>query len=223
MDLVLPVILCFMPLILCIALFCLLFQIKLIHQITAVLLGLGAILPISLIQFFMPEIPLFSGSSLAFVFLKSFLLYGLIEEIISFAFLFLLPHKNYSRKNFLFLAFIIGLSLGCFESLVYFLDHLQKSNALGGVLLYKPIFTRMFTADLLHTFCAGLLGLFIFEKRNSNPHVSIIVTTVFIHGLYDFFAGFHNFFWIFSIAVILFAAIECRIKYSAFSSSEKQI
>ena len=34
-----------------------------------------------------------------------------------------------------------------------------------------------------------------------------------LHGFYDFFAGFANFFKYFSIIVIFLAIAECRIKY----------
>lgn len=222
MDLVFPITLCFLPLILCIALFCIFFHIKLTHQLIAVLLGFAAILPISIIQFFLPIIPIFNGETLVFVLLKSFLMYGLIEELISLLFLFLLPHKDYSLRDFLLLSFVMGLGLAGFESVIYFLDHLQRSNALGGVLMYTPIFRRMFTAQILHTFCAGLIGMFVYQKRKQETFLSLILIPIFLHGLYDFFAGFQNQFWYFSIAVILFTAIECRVKYSILNPSENK-
>lgn len=221
MAVVLPIILCFVPLLVFFALCIFAFKMKAVHLLLAMVLGLLCVLPVSVIQFFAGMAPFFSNRNLIYILLKSFLLYGFIEEICKMGLSFALPHKEYTAFDFLMLSFFFGLSLGCFESVIYFLDHLQKSTAMGGVLLYRPVFVRMFTSDLIHTFCAGILGIFVYEKRRGDIHVSLVVIAVLIHGIYDFFAGFSNSYKYFSIAVILFAALECRTKYSIYNPSEK--
>jgi hypothetical protein len=48
------------------------------------------------------------------------------------------------------------------------------------------------------------------------------VVAVLLHGIYDFFAGFSstsNIRW-FSVAVVLMAIIECRVKYTSLQSDK---
>ena len=152
--------------------------------------------------------------------LKSLLLYGLVEEAIKTLALLPVPHKNESRLNFLLLAFTAGLSLGCFESVVYYFDHLQIANSRGATLLYGQIAVRIFTSDIIHMCCTGLCGLFLFSCRNKPRHISCLITAVILHGVYDFFAGFSgNLRW-FSVAVVLMAIAECRIKYISLHNDE---
>jgi len=221
MALIFPIILCFIPLVILFCLFLFCAKIKVTHLLVAFLTGLVCVLPVSVIQFFLGMAPFFANQSLVFVLIKSFLLYGLIEELCKMGLTFVLPHKEYTPFNFLMLSFFFGLSLGCFESVIYFLDHFQKSASMGGVLLYRPVFIRMFTADLIHMFCAGLSGIFVYECRRTAPYISIVILAVCLHGLYDFFAGFANAFKYFSLAVIFFSAIECRVKYSNCNPVEK--
>lgn len=214
------IILCFVPLVVAVLVFALSFKIKVGHQLIAVLLGLAAVLPISFIQYFLPNLPFLTGVPLVKTLLKSLILYGLVEELIKMLLAIPLPHKEYSELDFLLLAFVMGLALGCFESVVYYFDHLQKASARGAELLYGLIAARIFSSDVIHMCCMGLSGLYIFSKRQRNPKFSYFVLAVIIHGVYDFFAGFSNGLRWFSIAVVLLAAIECRIKYSALKQPE---
>lgn len=214
------IILCFVPLVVAVLVFALSFKIKVGHQLIAVLLGLTAVLPISFIQYFLPDLPFLTGVPLVKTLLKSLILYGLVEELIKMLLAIPLPHKEYSELDFLLLAFVMGLALGCFESVVYYFDHLQKASARGAELLYGLIAARIFSSDVIHMCCMGLSGLYIFSKRQRNPKFSYFVLAVIIHGVYDFFAGFSNGLRWFSIAVVLLAAIECRIKYSALKQPE---
>lgn len=218
---VLSLILCFIPLVgaFCIQTFAL--KMKIPYQLLALLYGLICVLPVSVIQYFLGQFQFFHDNRLVFILLKSILLYGLIEEGMKFAFANLLPSKNQTIKDFLFLSMFMGLSLGCFESVIYYLDHLQKAYLSEATLMLAPIFVRIFTSDLIHAFCAGLLGLFVFEAKEKRIHVSLLIFAVLLHGVYDFFAVWA--FWIryFAIAVVLFAGIECRIKYSMYNSEEK--
>lgn len=217
------ILLCFLPLILAVVIVTLGFKIKLIHQLVACLVGLIAVLPISFIQYFLPELPVIAFSPVLRALLKSLLLYGLVEELLKMAALFPLPHKEYSELDTLLLAFIMGLALGCFESVVYYFDHLQIANNKGAQLLYGQIALRIFTSDLIHMACTGLSGLFVFTCRNKEQKakVSFFVTAVILHGVYDFFAGFSGGIKWFSAVVVLLAIAECRIKYVSLQKNEK--
>ena len=218
--------LCFVPLILVMVIFTTGYKLKLTHQLIAVFLGLVAVLPISFIQFFLPELPGVGFSPILHAFLKSLLLYGLIEELFKTLILIFLPHKNLSEGNesreFLQLAFVAGLALGCFESVVYYFDHLQIANSRGATLLYGQIAVRIFTSDIIHMMCTGLCGLFIYTCRNKPSRISFLIIAVLLHGVYDFFAGFAgNIRW-FSVAVVLMSIAECRIKYTSLQNNDEQ-
>ncbi|MBP5519736.1 MAG: PrsW family intramembrane metalloprotease [Treponema sp.] len=212
--------LCFVPLIFALVLTTAVYKIKITHQLIATLLGLIAVFPISVIQYFLPEIPGLGFSLILYSLIKSLLLYGLVEELFKMLLIIPLPHKNYSPRDFLLLAFIMGLSLGCFESVVYYFDHLQLANYRGATLLYGQIAIRIFTSDIIHMSCMGLSGLFIYSCRNKMRHISFFVISVILHGIYDFFAGFSNNLRWFSIAVVFMALIECRIKYTTLTNQE---
>lgn len=224
--------LCFLPLIIAILIFSAAFKLKLFHQLIAVLLGLAAVLPISVIQYFMPAIPGLNLSLVLRALLKSLLLYGLVEELFKTLVIFILPHKLYDsdlendasengRLSFLLLAFVTGLSLGCFESVVYYFDHLQIANSRGATLLYGQIAVRIFTADIIHMTCTGLCGLFVYSCRNKPHHLSCLIGAIFLHGIYDFFAGFSNGLRWFALAVVLMSIAECRIKYTSLKNVDK--
>ena len=218
------IVLCFVPLILAIVLFTFGFKLKITHQLIAILLGLAAVLPISFIQYFIPSIPGLILSPVLRALLKSIFLYGLVEELLKTVILLPLPHKMYDendRRGFLLLAFVAGLSLGCFESVVYYFDHLQMANNRGATLLYGQIAVRIFTSDIIHMMCTGLCGLFVYSCRNKPRHTSCLIAAILLHGFYDFFAGFSgNMRW-FSIAVVLMTIAECRIKYTSLENDEK--
>lgn len=218
------IILCFVPLIITFVIFAAGYKLKLTHLLIAVLLGLVAVLPISFIQYFMPSIPGLPISAVVRALLKSLLLYGLVEEAIKTLALLPLPHKLYDndddRAGFLMLAFTAGLSLGCFESVVYYFDHLQIANSRGATLLYGQIAVRIFTSDIIHMMCTGLCGLFIYSCRNKPCHPSCLIAAVLLHGIYDFFAGFSGGLRWFSVAVVLMAIAECRIKYNSMKTEE---
>lgn len=212
--------LCFVPLIIAVVIFSAGFKLKLLHLLLAVLYGLVAVLPISLIQYFMPAFPGLPLSPVVRALLKSLLLYGFVEEAIKTAALVPLPHKNENQLGFLLLAFTAGLSLGCFESVVYYFDHLQIANSRGATLLYGQIAVRIFTSDVIHMCCTGLCGLFLYTCRNKPRRISCLIAAILLHGIYDFFAGFSGDLRWFSVAVVLMSIAECRIKYKSLQTDE---
>ena len=78
------------------------------------------------------------------------------------------------------------------------------------------------TSDVIHMTCTGLCGLFIYSCRKAPRHTSFLIIAVLLHGVYDFFAGFAgNIRW-FSVAVVLMAIAECRIKYTSLQNNEEE-
>ena len=220
-------ILCFVPLLFAFCLFTFVFKLKISHQLLAILLGLAIVFPISVIQYVVPTTNVFQNMPIVGTMLKSLIIYGLVEEL--FKTIVLVPvlstksiKEEYSALQLLFLAFLLGLSLACFESLVYLFDRLQIANNKGAQLLYHHIFLRIFTSDIIHMTCAGLCGLFVISKRynNNKSKISYLFLAILLHGIYDFFAGFQNNLKYFSYLVVLLALIECRVKYTALTKKE---
>ena len=220
-------ILCFVPLLFAFCLFTFVFKLKISHQLLAILLGLIIVFPISVIQYVVPTTNIFQNMPIVGTMLKSLIIYGLVEEL--FKTIVLVPvlstksiKEEYSAIQLLFLSFLLGLSLACFESLVYLFDRLQIANNKGAQLLYHHIFLRIFTSDLIHMSCAGLCGLFVISKRynNNKSKISYLFLAILLHGIYDFFAGFQNNLKYFSYLVVLLALIECRVKYTALTKKE---
>ena len=214
-------ILCFIPLILFLLILIFTSKIKIVHLVIACLLGLLTVLPVSLIQYFVPGFPFLSQIPVLASLMQAFIIYGLIEEAFKTAFIIPLPYKNYTKLQCFLLACLAGISLACFESSVYFFIHLNMANEKGAQLLYSKIFVRIITADILHTACAGLNGLFLYSIRQKNKKISILIFSIALHGLYDFFAGMQGNLQWFAIPVILLAVLECRIKYTSLQINEQ--
>jgi RsiW-degrading membrane proteinase PrsW (M82 family) len=212
--------LCFVPYFILFAVCRFAMQVKIGYELFASLLGLIAVLPITFLQFYVINFPFFNAGTYSAELLKALIMNGLIEEVIKMTVLLLLPAKKMDSAKFFACALLCGLCLGCFESTVYFLQHLQRANAAGAKLLYEQIFARMFTADMLHLCCTGLTGLFIWTCRRKRAMVSTLIYAVVIHGIYNFFSLFTtNVRW-FALAALLFAAVECRTCYIHIRDAE---
>ena len=217
----LGIVLCFIPLILMFIIDTFCFKLEALHQLFAILLGLFAVLPISFIQYFLPGIKFLEAMPVLYSLLKSIILYGLVEEMVKMLLFLPLPHKDYTEFKTLMLAFIFGAAIASFESVVYFLTYLQNSQITGGKLLYGSIFLRIFSSDIIHICCTGLCALFVYTLRNKPAKISILVTAILLHGIYDFFAGFTNGLRWFSVPVILLTIAECRIKYTSLQTENQ--
>jgi len=221
-QLVLPVLICFIPVVICFFIFKQ-FQIKAVHLFAAILLGLAAILPISFLQFWIPDPKATIINPIIYSLLKSLIIFGLVEEAFKALLIWPLPGKKEETPlKFMLIAFMFGISLGCFESVVYYLDRLQMSLSRGGSLLYTQIFIRLFSSDIIHMTCAGLGGLFVYTAVNKAPKFQFFMYAFVLHGLYDFFAAFQNNLKWFAIPVIMLAIMECRIKYTTLVPSEEE-
>ena len=219
-KLFLSILTCFIPMIAGFFIFLLKAKIKPLHLLFAILLGLVAIIPGSLIQYFIPKNILFANYPILHSLLVSLLIYGLTEELFKTAFIFPLPKKDYSPLLFLCLSTMMGLSFCCFESVVYFLDNMQLAINREAQLMYSMIFTRLFTSDVIHTACAGLCGIFVYTCFQKKAKVSALLLAILLHGLYDFFVAFKNGLRWFFIPVLILAVLECRIKYKDLVSDD---
>ena len=214
---------CLLPFLSAFVLFKRFSSVKISTELIASLLALLAVLPITFLQFFAGGIfskaNVTSANSAVLLFLRVLLFNGIIEEGLKMAILLLIPRKALSFGNFFVASVLSGLCFGCFESVIYFLQHLQSANERGADLIYYIIFARIFTSDLIHTLCSGLCGIFLWSCFIKKIDGMALVLAILTHALYDFFAGFtSNIRW-FSVIVILFLALEVRIHYKRASEA----
>lgn len=214
MNIYAAIILCFIP----VAAVFILFRILIAgmtvgKELLACLIGLAALVPITLLQFFFGDFFVLNDKVVFSILFRALILYGLIEEGIKCAALFLFPVKNITLKQMFFYAFLAGLFLGCFESVIYLVNSIQKADARGGEVLLYMIYLRTFTAVVIHSFCAGLLGIFVYSVKKKKYMWTALLYAVLIHGLYDFFVIMPSPMNYFSYVTILLLLLECRISY----------
>lgn len=214
--------LCFIPLVAFFLIFVLLIDgLKIRFALLASVLGLLAVLPIAFVQNFVLKLPVFNTNTVVSLLITAVVFNGVIEESLKMLFLLILPQKKMPLAAFFCCALLFGLALGTFESIIYLVSMVQ-SNALSGGLTaaYKLILLRMFSSVLIHTFCAGLSGLYIWMFKNHMNHVFPFIYATLLHGIYNFFAGFNSNYRWFSVIAILFALLECRIWYRTITKAE---
>ncbi len=187
---------------------------KAMTGLAAVLFGLLAVIPIAAIQFLISDNSVFTAASLGALLLQAVLFNGLIEESIKMAFMFILPSKKTSLTSFFGYSLLLGLSLGCFETVIYLISGFYR------------IELRILTAAIIHTCCSGLSGLFVYtiKKHISPKQIMAFIIAVLLHGIYNYLAGFpkQSFIHYFSIPVIICAIVECRIHYRAVKDDLNQ-
>ncbi len=180
-----------------------------VHGAAACLCGLLALLPIELLLIIIHTWHPFASVNLPGRLIKGLLINGIIEESAKMAFLFLLPAKKSKLSAFFSYAVLCGLTLGCLETLIY--------------LIYgnRSITLRLFTAVVMHTFCAGLSGLFVYciKRRQELADKSLLwlpfALAVLFHGLYNYFAGIYGTLHYFAYAVIAATILECKLRYQS--------
>lgn len=208
MNIVASIAICFIPLIAVFICFAILIKkFKTSWGLLSCLLGLISIIPIAAVQLFLDKSQLIKVTSLGAVLLEDLVLNGIVEESIKMGLLFILPAKKTNLKTFFVYSILCGLSVGCFESLIYLISG------------YENIGLRMITAVVIHLTCTGLCGLFVYSVRNKIVHVKPLIIAILFHGVYNYFAGFSSSIKYFSYAVILFAIIECRLCYKTLQES----
>lgn len=187
--------------------------ISVFREFLAVLAGLVAFIPIVILQYaLLGSLQKCMRASLFLSIIHSLIFFGLVEEGMKTASLLILKSRGETLRNFFAYSILAGMSLGCFESVVYLLTALGTRPQVSAEFL-QMIFLRMATALVIHTLCAGLGGLCVFCSKNIRRNFSPLVFAILIHGIYDFFVAFDSPLKYFSVAVILLAVLECRIFY----------
>ncbi len=212
MNIYAPIILCFVPFVTTFLLFTILVpKISVVKESIASLAGLLALIPIVLVQFFIPGMNLFGQSRAISILLYSVIFLGLVEEVFKALMLFIVGSKGCWLKHWFCYSLLAGLIFGSFESVIYFRQSLELIT--NRIVPISLIYQRMFTAVLIHTVCSGLGGLTVFYKKNIRRNLSPLFSAIIIHGLYDYFVSIDTPVKYFAGIVILFAIMECRVHY----------
>ncbi len=204
---------CFLPLLVFIVCSLILVkEYKLWKALLACLLGMVTVLPIAALQSAINGSKLLNMTSLHLlgILISAIVLNGIVEECVKAALLFILPSspsvdgEKRSKRAFFLCSLTAGLALGCLESFIYLIAGTQNVGL------------RMITAVVIHTLCSGLGGLFVYGVKTHEVHLLPLFFAILTHGIYNYFAGFGEgtpYFYI-SFVAILFAAIECRVRYT---------
>ena len=189
-------------------------NLKLRYCLVAGVLALLTVIPTSMIQFYVLSLPIFTGYTFASVMITAILFNGLIEETMKMLFLCLIPQKKQILSAFFCCVILYGLTVGGFESVIYVIKKFQEIQGQGGKeLVIHLLLDRIFSAQAIHVFCAGLSGLYIWNFRRHKKNFMPFIYAVLLHGIYNFFASFSSIYHWLAIVAILFAAVECRIFY----------
>ena len=213
MNLYIFLALCFIPLVAgFIVLLLVVPNLKVRYCLWSCVLSIAAVLPIAFIQYFVLNLPVFNTNTFVSLMITAIIFNGLIEETVKMFFLALIPQKKLTVSCFLACCLLFGLTLGSFESVIYLVKRMQEIGLPYDLLdAFKLIVMRMFTAVLIHTFCAGLSGLYLWLFRHKRNNVLPFLYAVILHGIYNFFAAFSTGYRWFSLVAIAFALLECRI------------
>ena len=194
------------------------------YGVWAALLALVTVVPTSFIQYYVLSLPIFNASTFASVMITAILFNGLIEESMKMLFMCLIPQKKQILGAFFCCVFLYGLTVGGFESVIYVVKKFQEIQGQGGKeLVVQLLMKRIFSAQAIHTFCAALSGLYIWNFRHQKKNPLPFVYAVLLHGIYNFFASFSSLYHWLAVVAILFAAVECRIFYLSAATSSREI
>lgn len=201
---------CLVPLFLvCIVFLICIKKLSPLHLLFSLLLGFLAIIPVTIIQYFLFDLPIFINPSLFSVFVLTFIFNGLIEETFKMSTSIFLPVKKMTFGSFVACGFLIGCAFGSFENIVYLI---------AGV---KNISLRFFTSLLLHSSCGALSSIYIFSFKQKNPHISCFIMAILLHGIYNFFASSEKFWW-FSIIALIYSFVKLKFSFDRFNQSYQE-
>lgn len=212
---------CFVPTALFFALSAILNKnLKIRYSLLSCLFALLTVIPTSFIQLYILNLPIFNTDTFISLMITAILLNGLIEESMKMLFMCFIPHKKQVLSAFFCCVILYGLTVGGFESVVYIIKKFQEIQGQGGKeIVIQLLLKRIFSAQAVHVFCAGLSGLYIWNFRRHKKNIMPFVYAVLLHGIYNFFVSFTlGYNWL-SVVAILFAAVECRIFYLASETS----
>ncbi len=204
MNLFLSLAVCFVPLVLIISL-CVIFikGFKVFYALCAIILGFVAIFLIIVVRTMADDFFNFIPFALSgfFAVVLSTLFYAFIEESVKMLLLVLLPKKIATLKNFMLSCMILGCTVGCAETLMYLVSG------------YTGTISRLFTAVIIHTLCALLSGYLIWALKSKLVYIGPFFMSVLLHGLYNYFALQTSSLRWFSIVILLFSLLRCRVNY----------
>lgn len=209
MNIYLALALCFLPLAIVFFALWKFAKINTLLLLLAFVFGGIALAPASILQIALP-FPEITNWHLSL--LHALFVIGFIEEGVKALAIFFLPAKKLTALQFFLLALFAGLAFGTFESALFFLKQFQKASSFGAELLYRDIFVRMFTSDVVHSLAASLSGLSIFAWKHKRFSLLPILFAIVLHGLYDFFELYDSISY-FAHACILLLALEGRSAY----------
>jgi len=197
---------------------------KIYHGLFACILGFVIVVPIALIQYFILGLPVFNNNTFVSLLITAILFNGVIEESVKMLALCLLPQKKLSLAAFFSTALLFGLALGSFESVIYFVRRIQTADLPTGFdAAFHLMLVRSATAVVIHTFCAGLSGLYIWNFRHKHNNIIPFLWAALLHGIYNFFAAFQSNYRYFALVAILLAVLECRIWYKAIMDRDSSL
>lgn len=188
--------------------------------------GIVAVFPASLIQFVVFMIPFFNVTTFYSLFFSALIVNGLVEESVKGVLVYFIPRKNLNLLTFFCCCVLFGLAAGSFESVIYVIRKISGENlpglmaSIGANAVFRMVMARIFSAQLIHAFCTGLLGFTIFTFVNRPLYIMPFVYAVLVHGLFNFFISFSSTYKFLAIIAILFAAVECRIWYKNLKENE---
>ncbi|MBP3771690.1 MAG: PrsW family intramembrane metalloprotease [Treponema sp.] len=197
-------------------------NLKIRYCLLSGLLALLTVIPTSLIQYYVLELPIFTAYTFIAVMITAILFKGLIEEAMKMLFLCLIPQKKQILSAFFCCVILYGLTVGGFESVIYVIKKFQEIQGQGGKeIVVQLLLKRIFSAQAIHVFCAALSGLYIWNFRRHKKNIMPFIYAVILHGIYNFFVSFSSAYHWLAIIAILFAAVESRIFYlSAIDKNE---
>ena len=197
---IIPIALSFIPLVAAYLCFALLVKdFKKLVGILSCLLGLLAFIPIMGIDLIKDKI--IDGSQ--FSQLVKFLGLALVEEGVKMLLLFFIPSKKTAQGAFFAYSVLLGMTLGCFETLLYI------------AVLHAKL---RWPAILVHAICAGLSGIFVYSIKKKNVLITSFIFAVLFHGVYNYLADFKDFRNYFAYVVILIALVECKLRYEVLKA-----
>ena len=217
-TLILPLIICIVPILFFSVLLIAGPKIKFWKVLFGILLGLCAFFPVQLVDEYGVRnlIPPYYPTRIAFI---SFVF---LAELIKGACITPLSGKKNTALSFLLISMLAGLTFGCGQSFVEYLNEAGKAFSKGAQLLWLPLVLKFILIDLINMACTGLAGLFIFTCKNKTPKWLLVLYPFVLRALFEFFNVKLGIKW-FSIAVVLLALLECRIKYKAISNTNDDL
>lgn len=191
-------------------------KVKFWHILIAIGLGIISFFPVQLVDEFIVRkfIPHYYPTRIAFV------SWVICAEIIKGALLFLLPGKNTSAKSFLFASMIAGLTFGCLQSIVEYMNQYAIATSMNAQLMWWPLIFKLICIDIINMCCTAIAGLFVYSCKIKKPRWILIAYPIILRALFEFFNVKLEIKW-FTIAVLLLALIECRIKYKSMTEEDE--